>query len=124
MAKRALLIGINKYRIDGADLRGCVNDVEDLSGALVECYGFKKSDIAVLTDFDATKKAIEAGIKALVARFEERAMSHSFITPAMVRTCPTTTATRPTAATRSSVRPILTGTIRSATTGCAPRSTA
>ena len=66
MAKRALLIGINKYRIDGADLRGCVNDVEDLSAALVECYGFKKSDIAVLTDFDATKKAIEAGIKALL----------------------------------------------------------
>ena len=66
MAKRALLIGINKYQIDGADLRGCVNDVQDLSAALVECYGFKKSDIAVLTDAAATKKAMQAGMKALV----------------------------------------------------------
>jgi len=50
MAKRALLIGINKYQIPGADLRGCVNDVKDLSAALVEFYGFKKSDITVLAD--------------------------------------------------------------------------
>ena len=61
MAKRALLIGINKYQIDGADLRGCVNDVEDLRSALVECYDFKKSDITVLTDGAATKKAMQAG---------------------------------------------------------------
>jgi metacaspase-1 len=66
MAKRALLIGINKYQIDGADLRGCVNDVEDLRSALVECYDFKKSDITVLTDGAATKKAMQAGIKALL----------------------------------------------------------
>lgn len=66
MAKRALLIGINRYQIDGADLRGCVNDVKDLSAALVEFYGFSKKDITVLTDGAATKKAMEAGIKALV----------------------------------------------------------
>ena len=66
MAKRALLIGINKYQIDGADLRGCVNDVEDLTSTLVECYGFKKSDVSVLTDGAATKKAIQSGIKALL----------------------------------------------------------
>jgi len=66
MAKRALLIGINKYKIDGADLRGCVNDVEDLSAALVEFHGFKKSDIKTLTDGAATKKAMQAGIKALL----------------------------------------------------------
>lgn len=66
MAKRALLIGINKYQIPGADLRGCVNDVEDVSSALVDCYGFKKSDITVLTDAAATKKAMQAGIKALL----------------------------------------------------------
>jgi hypothetical protein len=66
MAKRALLIGINKYQIAGADLRGCVNDVQDVSAALVECYGFKKSDITVLTDGAATKKAMQAGIKALL----------------------------------------------------------
>jgi hypothetical protein len=66
MAKRALLIGINKYRIDGVDLRGCVNDVQDLSSVLVDYYSFKKADIAVLTDFDATKKAIQLGIKTLL----------------------------------------------------------
>lgn len=66
MAKRALLIGINRYQIDGADLRGCVNDVKDLSAALVEFYGFSKKDITVLTDGAATKKAMEAGIKALI----------------------------------------------------------
>jgi metacaspase-1 len=66
MARRALLIGINKYQIAGADLRGCVNDVKDLRDALIEFHGFKKSDIAVLTDGNATKKAIETGIKTLM----------------------------------------------------------
>jgi hypothetical protein len=66
MAKRALLIGINRYQIDGADLRGCVNDVKDLSATLVEFYGFSRKNVTVLTDGAATKKAMEAGIKALV----------------------------------------------------------
>ncbi len=66
MAKRALLIGINKYQIPGADLRGCVNDVKDLSAALTEFYGFKKPDIKILLDGAATQKAMQAGITALV----------------------------------------------------------
>jgi hypothetical protein len=66
MAKRAFLVGINKYQIAGADLRGCVNDVKDLSAALVEFHGFKKGDITVLTDTAATKKAMQAGIRSLV----------------------------------------------------------
>lgn len=66
MAKRALLIGINRYQIPGADLRGCVNDVEDLRTALVEFHGFSKSDIELLVDGKATKKAMEAGIRKLV----------------------------------------------------------
>jgi hypothetical protein len=66
MAKRALLIGINKYQIPGADLRGCVNDVRDLSAALIEFHGFKKKDIKVLLDGAATQKAMEAGIKSLL----------------------------------------------------------
>jgi hypothetical protein len=67
VAKRALLVGINHYQIPGADLRGCVNDVQDLQAALVEFHGFKDSDIKVLTDGGATKKAMQAGIKALVS---------------------------------------------------------
>jgi metacaspase-1 len=66
MAKRAFLVGINRYQIAGADLRGCVNDVKDLSAALVEFHGFKKSDITVVTDLAASKKAMQAGIKALI----------------------------------------------------------
>lgn len=66
MAKRAFLIGINRYQVAGSDLRGCVNDVKDLSAALIEFHGFRKSDITVVTDLAATKKAMEAGIKALL----------------------------------------------------------
>ena len=66
MAKRALLIGINRYQIAGADLRGCVNDVEDLSQVLVAFQGFKPSDITKLIDGAATKKAIQSGIKTLL----------------------------------------------------------
>jgi hypothetical protein len=66
MAKRAFLVGINRYRIAGADLRGCVNDVKDLSAALVQFHGFRKSDITVLTDLAATKKAIESGIRKVL----------------------------------------------------------
>ena len=66
MAKRAFLVGINRYQIAGADLRGCVNDVKDLSAALIEFHGFKKGDITVVTDLAATKKTMQAGIKALI----------------------------------------------------------
>jgi hypothetical protein len=66
MAKRALLIGINKYLIPGADLRGCVNDVLDLRAVLTEFGGFRKSDITTLTDTAATRKAMIDGIKSLV----------------------------------------------------------
>lgn len=66
MAKRAFLVGINRYRVPGADLRGCVNDVKDLTAALVEFHGFNRRDIAVVTDLEATKKSIESGIKALL----------------------------------------------------------
>jgi hypothetical protein len=66
MAKRALLIGINKYNIPGADLRGCVNDVRNLSAALTQFYGFAAADIKTLLDAQATKKNMQAGIKALI----------------------------------------------------------
>ncbi|HET6675043.1 MAG TPA: caspase family protein [Nitrospiraceae bacterium] len=67
MAKRAVLIGINKYRVPGADLRGCVNDVKNLKRGLTEYYGFAGKNITVLTDFKATKKAMQAAIQKLVA---------------------------------------------------------
>lgn len=68
MAKRALLIGINRYRIPGADLRGCVNDVKNIKAALTRYYGFAGEDITVVTDFDATSKRIQREIEKLVRR--------------------------------------------------------
>jgi metacaspase-1 len=65
MASRALLVGINKYRIPGSDLRGCVNDVRNIAAAL-ERRGFKKADIATLVDERATKKAMQDGIRQLI----------------------------------------------------------
>jgi hypothetical protein len=67
MAKRAVLIGINKYQVPGADLRGCVNDVNNLQKALTDHYGFASKDITMLTDHKATKKAMQAAIQKLVA---------------------------------------------------------
>lgn len=67
MAKRAVLIGINKYQVPGSDLSGCVNDVKNLSQALKTYYGFAEKDVTTLTDLQATKKAMERAIKKLIA---------------------------------------------------------
>lgn len=66
MAKRAVLIGINKYQVPGSDLNGCVNDVKNLSGALKIYYGFADKDITTLTDLKATKKAMQTAIQKLI----------------------------------------------------------
>ncbi|MDH4304862.1 MAG: caspase family protein [Nitrospira sp.] len=66
MAKRAVLIGINRYQVPGSDLNGCVNDVKNLSGALKAYYGFADKDITTLTDLKATKKAMQAAIQKLI----------------------------------------------------------
>ena len=66
MAKRAVLIGVNRYRIPGADLRGCVNDVVNMQKVLTQHYGFSKADITTLTDLNATQKAMQSAIAQLV----------------------------------------------------------
>jgi metacaspase-1 len=66
MAKRAVLIGVNRYRIPGADLRGCVNDVVNMQKVLTQRYGFAKGDITTLVDYGATQKAMQAAISGLV----------------------------------------------------------
>ncbi len=67
MAKRALLIGINKYMLDGADLRGCVNDVKNMKSVLTTFYGFAPKDVTVLLDHAATTKAMKDEITKLVS---------------------------------------------------------
>ena len=66
MAKKALLVGINRYRIPGADLRGCVNDVKNLRTVLTTYCGFAGKDIKTLTDYAATTKAMRDAIATLV----------------------------------------------------------
>lgn len=66
MAKKALLVGINRYRVPGADLRGCVNDVRNMEKLLRESFGFASKDVTTLTDFAATGAAIRAGVKTLL----------------------------------------------------------
>lgn len=66
MAKKALLVGINRYLVPGADLRGCVNDVSQMRDVLTTLYGFPARRIAVLTDLEATKSAIQKSLDALV----------------------------------------------------------
>ena len=63
---KALLIGINHYKIPGADLRGCVNDVNNLKAALLKCFAFQEQNIKVFTDRKATKKAMQDGMMKLV----------------------------------------------------------
>ena len=67
MARKALLVGINRYRDPGADLRGCVNDVREMRDALVGLYGFAGPDVSILADFEATKSAVQRGLESLVA---------------------------------------------------------
>jgi hypothetical protein len=66
MARKALLIGINRYRIPGADLRGCVNDVKNMRELLTSQYGFRAADVVTLLDFDATTRAMQTAIARLV----------------------------------------------------------
>lgn len=66
MAKRALLVGINKYKIPGVDLNGCVNDVTNIRNILLRYFGFNAVDIRVLVDERATRENILSRIKWLV----------------------------------------------------------
>ncbi|MDX1468276.1 MAG: caspase family protein [Acidimicrobiia bacterium] len=66
MNKKAFLCGVNRYVIPGSDLRGCVNDVQQMRQVLVELFEFAEEDISVVTDLDATKSNIESGLTDLV----------------------------------------------------------
>lgn len=55
--KKALLIGIN-YKNTKGELRGCVNDVNDLKKMLTSKYNYSSSNIRTLIDSQATRKNI------------------------------------------------------------------
>jgi hypothetical protein len=64
--KKALLIGINRYQIPGADLRGCVNDVNNLKSVLIDLFGFSTKNIKTLLDAQATTKNMKLEIEKLI----------------------------------------------------------
>ncbi|KAI1130140.1 caspase domain-containing protein [Nemania abortiva] len=47
--RKALLVGINYFGQRG-QLRGCINDVRNMSSYLVEHFGYKREDMVILTD--------------------------------------------------------------------------
>lgn len=55
--KRALLIGINYFGQNG-ELRGCINDVQNVKGFLINHWGYKQDDMVILTD-DATNPRMQ-----------------------------------------------------------------
>ena len=66
MAHKALLVGINRYQVPGADLRGCVNDVKNVESMLKKHFDFKASNIKKLTDSRATQAKIKKGVQSLL----------------------------------------------------------
>ncbi|KAH8204566.1 hypothetical protein TruAng_001195 [Truncatella angustata] len=61
--RKALLIGIN-YIGQKNELRGCINDVKNLSAFLIERYNYKYEDMVILTDdqSDAVRHPTKANI--------------------------------------------------------------
>ena len=66
--RRALLIGINEYVMDGPRLNGCVNDVSRLMRPLLLRWGFAPEDIVLLTDQQATRERVLTELDELAAR--------------------------------------------------------
>ena len=63
MTNRALCVGINNYPVAGADLMGCVNDARAWAELLREQFDFPRSNVRILTDRRATKRAILDALK-------------------------------------------------------------
>lgn len=64
--QKALCVGINIFKhLPGAALNGCVNDAKDMAALLKKTRGFKASDIKILTNAQATKKAVMAELNKL-----------------------------------------------------------
>ncbi len=67
MAKRALLVGINRYPDPDNALRGCLNDVRQVGDLLHSHFGFGGNGaVRLLTDAHATTAAIVSGLHWLV----------------------------------------------------------
>ena len=77
MNKHALLVGINNYK-GVSDLRGCINDVNNIHDVLVGLFGFSNDRVKILTDEMATKKNIISALESMVkaARRDDQLIFH------------------------------------------------
>lgn len=66
MIRKALLVGVNAYHPPINPLKGCINDVLQISDVLQRHYGFAAEDIEPLVDRDATREGILEGLDWLV----------------------------------------------------------
>ncbi|RMD87196.1 MAG: caspase family protein [Calditrichaeota bacterium] len=66
MAKKALLVGINRYQRSEWNLRGCLNDVFDIYNLLTNTFDFNPKEIRVLSNERATQKNILHRLKKMV----------------------------------------------------------
>jgi hypothetical protein len=60
-------VGVNDYPYDGSDLNGCVNDARAWAELLINHFDFSVNDVRVITDSEATKDNVVAGVKGLLA---------------------------------------------------------
>ncbi len=68
MARKALLVGLNRYPDPPNNLKGCINDVLQTSKILQEVYGFDDArQVRMLADERATTPAIVERLRWLVA---------------------------------------------------------
>ncbi len=69
MSKRALLIGINYKSSGDAELRGCINDVNNIRSILINNCGYSPQNIRLITEeqqVQPTRQNIESNIRWLV----------------------------------------------------------
>jgi len=71
MKNKALLVGINKYPNPSNELRGCINDINDMQHYISETNKvYKAENIMVLKDHMATKKNIQDHLNWLLEDIE------------------------------------------------------
>lgn len=66
-ADRALLVGVGKYQLRGADLPGIEKDIA-MMRSVAQSLGYQKSEIKVLLDEDATLKKIQQAIDSWLVK--------------------------------------------------------
>ena len=71
MKNKALLVGINQYPDPRNELRGCINDINDMFHFITQINPvYQKEQVKTLTNRQATKKAIVENLKWLLEELQ------------------------------------------------------